>query len=253
VKIKKEMVVGIVVIVVIGLGAVGAYSYRNYVIRNNIAYRIAALSAGGPPETIEGLRAAIKDYEKQIEQHVKDAAQTGVYWKILASRLQDRGLHNEALKALEQAIYYNGEDATLFYMTGVSAAVVAKSSLGFPGTGANQGGVSERDRYFAIAEAGYRRAIELNDRYARPRYGLGILYVFELNRPVEAIPHLERFLEQSSNDVEAMFVLARAYYMAGLSRPAVDLYDRIINRTKDAAKRAEAEKNKDFVLGLSYE
>jgi tetratricopeptide (TPR) repeat protein len=253
-RIKKEMLIGIVVIAVIALGAGGAYSYRKYTIQNNLARRIAAISAGGPPATIDGLRAAIKEYERQIEQHVKDAAQTGVYWKILATRLQDRGLHNEALKALQQAIFYNGEDATIFYLTGISAAIVAKSSLGFPGTGSDAYGQnSERDRYFAIAEAAYRRSIELNDRYARPHYGLGILYVFELDRPEEAIPHLIRFLDLNGNDVDVMFVLARAYYMTGLYSSAVDLYDRIISLTKDTTKRDEAARNKDAILGLSYE
>jgi tetratricopeptide (TPR) repeat protein len=249
-KIKKELIKGIAVLAIIASVLGGIILYQRNSARNALADRIADIGGGGggPPETIEGLRSAIGLYEARIEQHVKDAAQAGVYWKILATRLQDRGLHNEALAALERTIYYTPEEAAPYYLTGVSAAIVAKSSLDFAGTGEN----AARNAYFALAESAYLRAIELDERYSRPRYGLSVLYLFELNRPEEAVPHLLRYLDIQTRDVDAMFLLARAYYMTGRYEEALSFYDRIITLTGDAAKRTEAERNKETVLGIIY-
>ncbi|MDR1302598.1 MAG: tetratricopeptide repeat protein [Treponema sp.] len=250
-KIKKDTVIGMVVILVIGALVLGIYAYRKYRFRDTLATRIAELGprGGGPPTTIQGLREVIALYEAKIEQQVKDGAQTGVYWKILATRLQDRGLHSEALDALERAIYYTPAEPTPHYLRGVSAGIVAKSSYGSSETG---GGDNLRMRYFELAEKAFLRAIELDERYARPRYGVGVLYVFELDRPEEAIPHLERYVELAKNEVDGMFILARAYYMTSRYEGAVDLYDRILKLTKDPKKRSDAEQNKAVVLGLLY-
>ncbi|MDR1240069.1 MAG: tetratricopeptide repeat protein [Treponema sp.] len=247
----KDAFWGILVLLIIGALVVVVYRYEANKNHRDLAKRIAELSPrGAPPETIEGLRAAIAAYEDQIELNVKEGAQTGVYWKILATRLADRSMHRDALEALEKAIAYNAEDPALFYLTGLSAAIVAASALDFPGSSGAPG--AERNKYFALAESAYLQAIRLEPDYARPRYGLGILYVFELDRPAEAIPHLARYLELMSTDINAMFALARAYYVTGNNAAAVELYDRIISRTKDQTQKAEAQKNKETVLGQLY-
>ena len=247
-KIKKDMVTGLMVITVIAALVIGINVYRKYSVRSSLAARIAELGPhGGPPATIEGLREAITLYEAQIEQHVKDAAQTGVYWKILATRLQDRGLHTEALNALARAIEYTPEEPTLHYLQGLSAAIVAKSSYN---NATARGELTQQNYYFSLAEHSYLRAIQLDSDYGRPRYGLWILYVFELDRPEEAIPHLEHYMDISKNNVDGMFVLARAYYMMGQNQRALAVYDRISSLTKDPKKQAEAEQNKRTILGL---
>jgi len=213
-----------------------------------LARRIAELSPrGGPPQTIEGLRQAIALYEDQIERNVREGAQTGVYWKILGIRLADRSMHFDALAALERAIYFNGEDPVLFNLTGVSAGIVAKNTVGFSANAER-----EREQYFKLAENSYLRAIELDGSYTKPLYGLGVLYVFELNRPQDAIPYLEQNLRVSPSDISAMFVLARAHVMTGSYQEAIDLYDRIISRTRDKKIREEALNNRDTIQGLLY-
>jgi tetratricopeptide (TPR) repeat protein len=251
VAVKKDIVKGIIVILFIAAGIYGFYRYEKSKAHSDLAKRMAEISPrGGPPETIEGLKAAIAAYEAQIELNIREAAQTGVYWKILATRYADRGMHSDALYALEKAIRYNAEDPVIYYLSGVSAAIVAKSSLDFPGS---EGGEASKARYFALAEEAYLRAIGLDESYGRPRYALGVLYVFELERPREAIPHLERYLELMSSDTNAMFTLARAYYMTGVDGRAVELYDRIISRTKDPSIKAEAQRNREFVQGSVYD
>jgi tetratricopeptide (TPR) repeat protein len=249
-KIRKESVLGLAVVLVLGGGIMGVYFYEKRNTNAALAARMAELSPrGGPPETIEGLRAAIAAYKDAVEAHVRDAAQTGTYWKILATRLADKGMHMDALDALEMTIRYNAEDPTPFYLTGVSAGMVAKSSLDFPREGEQS---SQRERYFGLSERAYLRAIELDKDYAKPRYALGVLYTFELDRANEALPHLVRYLELMPRDVEGMFLLARSYYMTGQYEKAVDLYDRILVTTKDPVKQREARNYRDYVMGQIY-
>jgi tetratricopeptide (TPR) repeat protein len=248
-KIKKEFGIAIIFIGVIAFVLIVLQIVKTAVIRNDYTSQIVSLSpSGGPPETIDGLRNAIALYERQIEAHVRDAAQTAAYWKILAIRLQDRNLHNLALDALERAVFYNPSDVMLYYSTGISAGYVAKHYIEFFSRDSNQ----ERERLYALAESAYLSAIKLDSTYAKPLYGLGVLYVFELDRPADAIPHLERYLELTTNDTDAMFILARAYYETNSFQRAIDLYDRIIVLAREDEKKREARNNKQQVLESLY-
>ena len=243
-KFTKSKATGIAVIVIIVLGIAAVVLYQKNSERSEFANRIFSMGSADRGTSVSELKASIAKYERRIERHVRDAVQTGVYWKILAVRLQDRGLHGEALEALQQAIYYTPADPALHYFTGISAGIVAKSLHLFPGI-VNE----DRQRLFDLAENAYLRAIELDNNYTRPLYGLGVLYVFELERPQDAIPYLEHCLNLSRNDVDTMFVLARAHFMLRNNRVAVELYDRIITLTRDEQKRSEAQSNRQFILG----
>ncbi|WP_461255685.1 tetratricopeptide repeat protein [Treponema sp. R80B11-R83G3] len=245
----KEILKAILVVAVIGTVFYFVYQNVNTKTHRELAKRIAELSPkGGPPETIDGLRKAIALYEDQIERNVREGAQTGVYWKILAIRLADKKMHNDALNAFERAIYYNTEDPTIYYLTGISAASAAKSLVGF-----STGEQKEKDRLYKLSENSYLRAMELDVTYTKPMYGIAILYIFELDRPQDAIPYLERYLKINVSDISAMFVLARAYYSTENYSGAVELYDKIISRTKDKKIKEEAQNNKDIIQGMIYE
>jgi tetratricopeptide (TPR) repeat protein len=126
---------------------------------------------------------------------------------------------------------------------------VAKSFLDFSGSG-SAGGDSER--YYALAEDAYRKAIALDEKYVRPMYALGVLYVFELGRPEDAIPVMERYLDLTTNDVDGMAILAHAYALTSQYEFALNLYDRILSITKDKDKRAAVEESRRQVMDSYY-
>ncbi|MCL1836289.1 MAG: tetratricopeptide repeat protein [Treponema sp.] len=244
----RETVIGVIVVAAIIAGVLWVYNNERNKVNRDLAKRISALSPrGGPPNTIEGLREAIALYEAQIERNVQEGAQTGAYWKILAIRLADRGMHRDALDAIERAIYFNSDDPTLFYLTGEYASIVAAATVGFSANAA-----ADKEHFVRLAENSYLRAIQMDAGYARPLLGLGILYTFDQNRPAEAIPLLERYLQLLSSDVRGMFVLARAYFMTSNYEMAIELYDRIIARTKDQKIKAEAQNNIETIRNLMY-
>ena len=243
IKMKRDTVIALFAVgIIVGSIALFYRVERNRE-RRNLATQIAELTPrGGLPRTIDDLVTAIALHEEQIERHVRDGAQTGIYWKILGIRLADRGMHADALYAFERAIHFNADDPTLFFLAGESASIVAASSLPFPGAP-----IGERERHLALAEAAFLRAIEMDVTYARPRFSLGVLYAFDLDRPEDAIVQLERYLQIAPRSVNGMFVLARAYFMMERFAPAIELYERILSMSRDPSIRAEAEANIDLV------
>jgi len=245
----KETFLGIVVLLVFGWLIIYIYNHESSKQNRELAKRIAELSPRrGLPEGTDGLRQAIALYEDQIERNVREGAQTGVYWKILGIRLADSKMHNDALAAFERAIYFNSEDPTIFYLTAVSAGLVAKDKIGFTANDER-----EKVRYFTLSENSYKRALELDVTYTKAMYGLAVLYVFELDRPRDAIVQLERYMQIQPSDVQAMFVLARAYFATEQYSQAVNTYDRIIERTRDKNVKESALELRDIVQGVLYE
>jgi tetratricopeptide (TPR) repeat protein len=245
----KEIVIAIFVVAAVSFLLYSLYQAKARTANKELARRITELSPkGGPPETIEGLRRAIALYEDQIERNVREGAQTGAYWKILAVRLADKGMHNDALAALERAIYFISEDPVLYNLSGVSAGIAAKSVVGFSASAEK-----ERDHFFKLSENSYKRALELDVTYVKPMYGLAVLYVFELDRAAEAIPYLERYLSINTSDIQAMFIMARAHAVTGNYRQAIEIYERIITRSKKKDIQAEASNNIEIVQRMMYE
>ena len=211
--------------------------------------RMQALEEGvDHPTTIPELEDAIKKYQNRIEDILNADISVGIWYKILATRYLDNKMYGKALETFRTAIEYYPTNQNLYYYVGVCAGYMAKSALDYDRTGTDH----ERERYLALAESAYLRAIELEPKYVRALYGLAILYVFELDKPEKAIPHLEVIMTVEKRNIDAMFVLARAYYSTGAYDKAVDMYDRIIEETKDANHKAEAEQNKAQVLQEAY-
>ena len=78
------------------------------------------------------------------------------------------------------------------------------------------------------------------------------MYVFELDESEKAIPLLEKLLTIETRDTDAMFVLARAYYVNYECQLAIDMYDRIIATSSSEEAKAEAEANKKIVMDVMH-
>ncbi|MDE5797898.1 MAG: tetratricopeptide repeat protein, partial [Treponemataceae bacterium] len=94
--------------------------------------------------------------------------------------------------------------------------------------------------------------IEIDPRYVRALYGVSVIYIYYLDEPEKAIPHLEAALEIEKRNTDAMFRLAEAYYRTYEFDKAVELYDRIISLTKDEKRKSLAEQNKKIALDAAY-
>ena len=211
--------------------------------------RMQSLEEGvSSPTTIEELKDAIQKYENRVVDVTSAAAQTGIWYKILASRYLDDGMYGEALKYYQKAIEYFPANQNLYYWVGVCAGYMAKSSLDYNGTG----NLSQKENYLKLSESAYLRALELEPTYVRAMYGLAVLYVFDLDESEKAIPLLEKLLTIDTRNTDAMMVLANAYYQNYEFDKAVELYDKIISLSTSPEKKAAAEANKKQVLEMAY-
>lgn len=191
------------------------------------------------PNTESELKEAIKKYEKRVDDIIIAEGRVGIWYKILGSRYMDQKMYRKALKAFQSALEYYPENQNLFYQVGLSASLTAKNSLDFELTGTD----IEKKRYFSLAVSAYTRALEIDPKHSKAVYALSVLYIFELNRPSDAIPILERIVESEKKPIDHMLLLGAAYYMTGENEKAVGVYRRVIELTGSEEKKAEAEKN----------
>lgn len=200
------------------------------------------------PTTIEELQDAISKYQERVADIQLANSQIGIWYKILGTRYLDSKMYGEALKAFQSALQYYPDNQNLYYYVGVCAGYMSHAALDFSGNGKTE----EKYNYLKLAEEAYLRAVQIEDRYVRALYGLGVLYVFELNEPEKAIPHLEKLLSIDSKNIDAMFVLARAYYCEDEFDKSTVMYDKIIETTQSPEIKANAEDNKKVVLNAAY-
>ena len=200
------------------------------------------------PTTIEELKDAIKKYQERVADVQLAQSQVGIWYKILGTRYLDNKMYGEALKSFQEALTYYPDNQNLYYYVGVCAGYMSHAALDYNASGSNE----VKYNYLKLAEEAYLRAIAIEDRYVRALYGLGVLYVFELDEPEKAVPHLEKALSIDTKNLDTMFVLARAYYSTYEFDKAVEMYDRIIETTKSEDTKKTAEENKSIVLDASY-
>jgi len=194
------------------------------------------------PSSIDEIQSAIRKYEGRINDILIMEQKVGIWYKILGRRYMDKKMYKKAIEAFQSALEYFPENQHVFYQIGVCAAVLAKSTLDYPSMSSG-----ERQRYFDLSVAAYKRAVELDPTYTRAVYALSVLYVFELNRPADAITIMEPIAAREKKPLDSLFILGRAYYMTGQYEKAIAAYDRIIKTSGSAEQRADAERNKAFV------
>ena len=218
-------------------------------VSNKSVKRMQQMEEGvSSPTTIDEYKNAIKKYEKRVADIELAQEQIGIWYKILGSRYLDQKMYGEALKCYQKAIGFYPENQNLYYYVGVCAGYMSHSVLDYDAAGNTQ----KRFNYLKLAESAYLRALSIEPKYVRALYGIGVLYVFELDESDKAVPYLEKLLTIDKGHTDAKFVLANAYYRTGQMQKAADMYDDIINTTKDPEKKAAAQENKKQVLDLSY-
>ena len=201
------------------------------------------------PTTVDELKDAIKKYGERAADIQLANGQIGIWYKILGTRYIDQKMYGEALKCFQEALKFYPDNQNLYYYVGVCAGYMSHSAMDFGASGSSE----VKYNYLKLAEEAYLRAISIEDRYVRALYGLGVLYVFELDEPEKAIPHLEKALTIDTKNIDAMFVLARAYYSTYEFDKSAQVYDKIIATTKSAQTKATAEENKKIVLDAAYQ
>lgn len=195
------------------------------------------------PSSIEELETAIKKYQGKVDSIIMSEQRVGIWYKMLGRRYMDKKMYKKAIECFRSALEYYPENQHLFYQIGICAGVIAKGALKYPG----ETSTDNRQEYFDLSVSSYKRAVEIDPNYTRAVYALSVLYVFELNRPQDAIMIMEPIAAKEKKPLDSLFILGRAYFMTGQYQKALAAYDRIIKTSGSAEQRADAERNKAFV------
>lgn len=235
--------------IIFALAALTAFAFCSCTKSNKTIIRMQHIEEGvSSPTSIEELKDAISKYEERVADIQLANSQIGIWHKILATRYLDKKMYGEALKSFQTALQYYPDNQNLYYYVGLCAGYMSHASMDFDADGREE----KRENYLKLSEEAYLRAIEIEPRYARALYGLSVLYVFELGEDEKAIPYLEKLLTIETKNIDAMFVLARAYYMNYEFDKAVDMYDKILSLTKSPERKAEAEANREIVKNAAF-
>ncbi|MBN1413153.1 MAG: tetratricopeptide repeat protein [Spirochaetales bacterium] len=201
---------------------------------------------------IETLRQTIdiQPDEDTAADELNSASQKeeGVYYNAVGLSLIDRGIYKKAYDYLLKALDIFPASGSLFYQMAVCTAYIGKSYIK---TDKND---KQGDRWIGMAENYYKKAIQLNPSHLDAQYGLGILYMFELNRPEEAIKYFLPIRESQSQNTDVRFALGQAYYMLGQYDNAIQMYDEIlaVTRIRERIKRAEENKKQVENAKIGY-
>lgn len=213
-------------------------------VSNKTVMRYQKLEEGvSNPTSIEDYKEAIEKYQERVADIQLAQQQIGIWYKILGTKYLDNKMYGEALKCFQSALEFYPDNQNLYYWVGVCAGYMSHQAMDYGGTGAS----TIRYNYLKLAEESYLRAIKIEDRYVRALYGLGVIYVWELEEPEKAIPHLEKLLSIDTKNIDAMFLLASAYCADYEFDKSIQMYDRIEQTTKAGAVKAQAEALKSQV------
>lgn len=221
------------------------FSFISCGVSNKTIMRYQKMEEGvSNPSTIEEYKSAIEKYQERVADIQLANQQIGIWYKILGTKYVENKMYGEALKCFQSALEFYPDNQNLYYWVGVCAGYMSHQALDFGATG----NTTIRYNYLKLAEEAYLMAIKIEDKYVRALYGLGVLYVFELEEPEKAIPHLEKLLNIDTKNHDAMFVLASAYYLTYDFDKAIEMYDKIIATTKSSDVKSQAEANKQQIL-----
>jgi len=187
-------------------------------------------------------RQQIPTYLTQIaaEKNIREQNEESVYNQALGLWLEQKGLYQNAYEYFSKSLAISLNSERLYYKCGFCAAGIAKAEklAGAPGS----------DAWFEKAEQYYNRAVEIDPDYVEAHYGLAIIYVYELDRPGAALPHLLRIKEIQKSNIENLFVLAAAYFQLGEYNKAILEYDAIETTSNSEEIKNQARANKERIL-----
>jgi tetratricopeptide (TPR) repeat protein len=182
-------------------------------------------------ERINELKADIRRVDKEIDDTVDKVRDKGTYYKLLGLKYMDYEMWGQGVQAFNSALDVYPENSRLHYYRGVCLAQ----------SGINESNKTLRNELFERAEADYLRSSELDRIYTSPLWGLAILYIYEMDRAVEAALILDRLLSIEPSNEKAIFLRAELYREAGDKMRALELYRKLEVEGKSKEIKDEAE------------
>jgi tetratricopeptide (TPR) repeat protein len=203
--------------------------------RNNaLAQRVYELeqvgTAEAEPDEIREIRKDINHWEKELNDAISAGKNTGRYYRVLGLKFLDYKMYAPARDSFSRAIEITPENGRLYYYRAVTLSRLAVL----------RDNDEEKLAELALAEKDYLRAIDLEPKYMSPYYSLAILYIYELSRPFEAGPFLEKYLKVERSDGRALLLYGQLLEQMDQPEKAMDQYTRLLSLSGYSAEKEQA-------------
>lgn len=184
------------------------------------------------------LTAEIKKLEKELDETHEKYQKVGNYQRALGVKMMHYKMYYKAYEHFNNAIEFYPNSEMLHYYRGIAASQFAKS----------QDVESVRRDFMERAKYSQEYSVELNPSFTKGLYALSILYIYEFDRPEDAKPLLDRLLQISTREFDAMLLRALLYEKDGELNAALDLYDTVLTMSKNDRHIINADTNRDKIL-----
>jgi len=190
-------------------------------------------TGGSPedPEKIKEIRKEINKWEKELNDAITAGRNTGRYYRVLGLKFMDYKMYAPARDSFSRAIEITPENARLYYYRGVAVSRLAIA----------RDNEEERGMELEQSEKDYQRGIALDPKFMPPYYSLAILYIYELDRPFEAEPYLQKFLEVERSDGRARLLYGQLLEQMGQPEKAMDQYTKLLSLSGYTEEKKQAE------------
>ena len=201
---------------------------------NELAQRVYELeqigSTEAEPDDIKEIRKDINHWEKELNDAISAGKNTGRYYRVLGLKFLDYKMFAPGRDSFSRAIEITPENGRLYYYRAVSLSKLAVS----------RDDEDEKAGELAAAEKDYLKAIALDPRFMPPYYSLGILYIYELSRPFEAGPYLNKYLDIERSDGRALLLYGQLLEQMEQPEKAMDQYTKLMSLSGYTAEKEQA-------------
>ncbi len=187
---------------------------------------------------IKEITSQIKKLEDELDETLEKYQKVGNFHRSLGVKMMHYRMYLKAYEHFDKAIEFYPNSEMLHYYRGVAAGQFALSQI--------QDHV-KRD-YLNRSKLSHEYSIQLNPRFAKGLYALSILYVYEFDMPEAAKKLLDRLLDISTREFDAMLLRALLFEKDDKLNDALDLYDRVLTLSKKENHLLIADTNRDKVL-----
>ncbi|MFO7731116.1 MAG: hypothetical protein R6V86_10150 [Spirochaetia bacterium] len=193
-------------------------------------------------QRVAELEDHVKRFSDEVQELVEETGQLGIYYKMLALEYMDQEMYGPAREYFLKSLEISPNNHLVQYYAGLSSAQTA---------GAQE---NRAQRVSRIEDAAYhyQRAVELKSDYYEALYALSVLYIFELDRALEAEEYVQRALEVRPGSQKTRFLLAAIRVIQNRYEEAIEIYDQIIEESEDATIQQRARENREQLLGGGY-
>ncbi|HAV43074.1 TPA: hypothetical protein DCX15_03570 [bacterium] len=181
----------------------------------------------------EDWERAIKEYQKIIDLKVEAHGRIAYIHRKLGDLFLEREMFSKAEEHYLLALELLPNIPELRYSLGITYANL---------------GITE-EVYLDKAITEYENAIKLNPKFAKPYYGMGLIYFYKKGMLETGILNMKRAIELGPDYIDAYVALGRMYYEAGNYQGAIDTYERVIAKHPRKMKILSTYYNN---IGLSY-